>query len=297
MTELQRVQRVAAFIEHNLEGDTSLERLSREAGVSRFHLQRSFKAAVGVTPKQYAEACRLRSLKKNLREGGDVLASVFEAGFGSPSRVYERVDSRLGMTPAQYRKRGAAIEVSHATVKTSLGLLTIAATDRGVCFVQFGASAAELEAELRREYPAAALNPVAKPWPKPLRQWIEALEAHLKGARPRLDLPLDVRATAFQAKVCRYMKSVPYGQVRSYSQVAAGIGKPSAARAVARACASNRTALAIPCHRVIRGSGEISGYRWGVERKRALLEAEKAGQPWQATKKEVAANEREERES
>ena len=153
----------------------------------------------------------------------------------------------------------------------------IGATDRGLCFVQFGESGAELEAELRREYPAAALSAIAKPWPEPLREWIAALEQHLQGSRPRLDLPLDLRATAFQMRVWRYLQSIPYGETRSYAQVAAGIGKPKAARAVARACAGNRVALAIPCHRVIRGSGEPGGYRWGVERKRTLLKAETFG--------------------
>lgn len=264
------------YIERHLEGDVSLGRLSREAGVSRFHLQRSFKAAVGVTPKQYAEACRLRSLKQNLREGGDVLGAVFAAGFGSSSRVYERVDTRLGMTPSEYRKGGASIQITHATVETSLGLLTIGATDRGLCFVQFGDSAEKLEAELRREYPAATITVMREPWWAPFREWIAALEEHLQGTRPRLELPLDLRATAFQMKVWRYLQSIPYGETRSYAQVAAGIGEPKSARAVARACASNRVALAIPCHRVIRGTGEPAGYRWGVERKRALLERERA---------------------
>jgi AraC family transcriptional regulator of adaptative response/methylated-DNA-[protein]-cysteine methyltransferase len=273
------IKRITDYIEGHLEGDVSLERLSREAGVSRFHLQRSFKAAVGVTPKQYAEACRLRSLKRNLREGADVLGSVFAAGFGSSSRVYERVDTRLGMTPSEYRNRGASTEITHATVETSLGLLTIGATDRGLCFVQFGETAKELEEELRREYPAAAITAMREPRPEPFREWIAALEEHLRGSRARLDLPLDLRATAFQMKVWRYLQSIPYGETRSYAQVAAGIGAPKAARAVARACASNRVALAIPCHRVIRGTGKGSGYRWGVERKRALLEAEGRGRP------------------
>jgi AraC family transcriptional regulator, regulatory protein of adaptative response / methylated-DNA-[protein]-cysteine methyltransferase len=273
------IKGITDYIEGHLEGDVSLGRLSREAGVSRFHLQRSFKAAVGVTPKQYAEACRLRSLKQNLREGGDVLESVFAAGFGSSSRVYERVDTRLGMTPSEYRKggssiRNAAIGITHATVETSLGLLMIGATDRGLCFVQFGESAKGLEAELRREYPAAAIAAMREPRPEPFREWIAALEDHLRGTRPRLELPLDLRATAFQMKVWRYLQSIPYGETRSYAQVAAGIGAPKSARAVARACASNRVALAIPCHRVIRGTGELAGYRWGLERKRALLEAE-----------------------
>lgn len=274
MIELLRIRRVTDYIEQHLEGDVSLDRLSREAGVSRFHLQRSFKAAVGVTPKQYAEACRLRSLKQSLREGEEVLGAVFAAGFGSSSRVYERVDTRLGMTPSKYRERGASIEITHATVETSLGLLTIGATDRGLCFVQFGESAEFLEAELRQEYSAAAITPMREPKPEPFRQWIAALEEHLRGSRPHLELPLDLRATAFQMRVWRYLQSIPYGETRSYAQVAQGIGSPRAARAVARACAGNRVALAIPCHRVIRGSGEPAGYRWGLERKRELLERE-----------------------
>jgi AraC family transcriptional regulator, regulatory protein of adaptative response / methylated-DNA-[protein]-cysteine methyltransferase len=274
------IKGITDYIEGHLEGDVSLGRLSREAGVSRFHLQRSFKAAVGVTPKQYAEACRLRSLKQNLREGGDVLESVFAAGFGSSSRVYERVNTRLGMTPLEYRKggssiRNAAIGITHASVETSLGLLMIGATDRGLCFVQFGESVKGLEAELRREYPAAAIAAMREPRPEPFREWIAALEDHLRGTQPRLELPMDLRATAFQMKVWRYLQSIPYGETRSYAQVAAGIGSPKSARAVARACATNRVALAIPCHRVIRGTGEPAGYRWGVERKRALLEAER----------------------
>jgi AraC family transcriptional regulator, regulatory protein of adaptative response / methylated-DNA-[protein]-cysteine methyltransferase len=275
MTELKRVQGIAAYIERNLEGDLTLARLSREAGVSRFHLQRSFKAALGVTPKQYVEACRLRSLKRNLRAGEDVLTATFGAGFGSASRVYERLDSRLGMTPAEYREGAASVAITYATVSTSLGLLTIGATDRGVCFVEFGESAAGLERELRREFPAAELNAVAEPWPEPLREWIEALEQHVKGVRPRLELPLDVRATAFQMRVWSYLQSIPYGETRSYEQVARGIGKPLAVRAVAQACAKNRVALAIPCHRVIRSSGEPGGYKWGLERKRKLLDTER----------------------
>ena len=276
MTEKERAQRVAAYIERNLEGDVSLDRLSKEAGVSRFHLQRSFKKAVGVTPRQFAEACRLRSLKKNLRESGDLLDAVYGAGFGSASRVYERVDSRLGMTPGQYRGGAVWIGVTYATVKTPLGLLMIGATDRGVSFVQFGDSADALEAELRREFPGANITPAMKPWPKPLREWIAALNDHLKGAGPLLDLPLDLRATAFQMRVWLYLQSIPYGETRTYKDVAVAIGKPKSSRAVAQACAANRTALLIPCHRVIRASGQLSGYRWGVERKKQLLEQERS---------------------
>jgi AraC family transcriptional regulator, regulatory protein of adaptative response / methylated-DNA-[protein]-cysteine methyltransferase len=275
VTQLQTIQQVASYIEQHLEGDISLARLGQEAGISPFHLQRSFKAAVGVTPKQYAEACRLRSLKSSLRAGEDILQSMFASGFGSPSRVYERIDTRLGMTPAEYRGGGAAIEITFVAVTTSLGLLMIGATDRGLCFVQFGDSQGKLQDALRSEYPGADLKPMPTPWPQPFHAWISALEQHLNASQP-LDLPLDIRATAFQMKVWRYLQSIPRGEVRSYGEVAAAIGQPTAARAVAGACAKNRVALVIPCHRVIRGSGELGGYRWGLARKRALLDREKA---------------------
>ncbi len=273
VTQLQTIHRVAAYIEQHLEGDISLARLGQEAALSPFHLQRCFKAAVGVTPKQYAEACRLRSLKSNLRAGEDILQSVYASGFGSPSRVYERIDTRLGMTPAEYREGGVQIEITFVTVKTALGPLMIGATDRGLCFVQFGDTARDLETALRSEYPAAHLKPMPTPWPQPFEAWISKLEEHLEGNRAS-DLPLDIQATAFQMKVWRYLQSIPSGEVRSYGEVAAAIGQPNAARAVATACAKNRVALVIPCHRVIRGSGELGGYRWGLARKRELLERE-----------------------
>jgi AraC family transcriptional regulator of adaptative response/methylated-DNA-[protein]-cysteine methyltransferase len=268
------IPQVAAYIEEHLEEDISLARLGKEAGLSPFHLQRTFKAAVGVTPKQYAEACRLRSLRKNLRAGEDILQSVFASGFGSPSRVYERVDTRLGMTPAEYKNGGVAVEITFVTVATSLGPLMIGATDRGLCFVQFGDNSPQLQDALRAEYPAADLKPMATPWPEPFHAWIAALEQHLSGNQRALDLPLDIRATAFQMKVWRYLQSIPQGEVRSYSEVAAAIGQPTATRAVATACANNRVALVIPCHRVIRASGELGGYRWGLNRKQKLLELE-----------------------
>jgi AraC family transcriptional regulator of adaptative response/methylated-DNA-[protein]-cysteine methyltransferase len=270
------IHQAAAYIQANCERELPLRTLSREAGLSPFHFQRSFKSVVGVTPKQYQEACRLRTLKLELREGDDVLQAIFAAGFGSTSRVYERVDTRLGMTPSEYRAGGAQVGITHATIHTRLGLLTIGATDRGLCFVQFGASEDELIGALRREYPSACLSALPKPWPEPFWEWMRALERHLEGASGGLDLPLDIRATAFQMKVWRYLQSIPYGQTRSYREVAEGIGQPMAARAVATACARNRVALVIPCHRVIRGTGEPGGYRWGLERKRALLEGEQA---------------------
>jgi AraC family transcriptional regulator of adaptative response/methylated-DNA-[protein]-cysteine methyltransferase len=237
---------------------------------------RSFKKQTGVTPGEYAEAERVRRLKGALRESQDVTAAVYDAGFGSPSRVYERADTRLGMTPLQYRKGGQGVAITYASVETAVGLLGIGATDRGLCFVQFGQSEVELAAALRREYPAAQIAPMTEPHPPEFARWIEALDEHLAGSRPRLDLPLDIRATAFQMRVWNYLQSIPYGEVQSYTEVAEGIGSPRAARAVARACASNTVALAIPCHRVIRGTGELGGYRWGLGRKRALIDRERA---------------------
>jgi AraC family transcriptional regulator of adaptative response/methylated-DNA-[protein]-cysteine methyltransferase len=237
---------------------------------------RRFKQVMGITPGEYAEALRMRRLKGALRESEDVTAAVYDAGFGSSSRVYERADTRLGMTPLQYRRGGQGVAITYATSPSALGLLAIGATDRGLCFVQFGQSEEDLSAALRREYPAAQIVPMEQPHPPEFARWIAALDEHLAGNRPRLDLPLDIRATAFQMRVWNYLQSIPYGEVQSYGEVAAGIGKPSAVRAVARACASNTVALAIPCHRVIRGTGELGGYRWGLARKRALIDRERA---------------------
>jgi AraC family transcriptional regulator of adaptative response/methylated-DNA-[protein]-cysteine methyltransferase len=218
----------------------------------------------------------LRTLRKELRAGEGILQSIFASGFGSASRVYERVDTRLGMTPAEYRGGGQGVAISHVTIATGFGLLLIGATDRGICFVQFGESQQALTAALRTEYPNASIAALEKPWPHHLAAWAKAIDEHLRGNQPHIDLPLDIRATAFQMKVWRYLQSIPYGEVRSYGEVAQAIGQPSAARAVAGACARNRVALLVPCHRVIRGTGELGGYRWGLERKRLLIDLERS---------------------
>ena len=273
----ERVRELCRYIEAHPEEAPDLAELAARAGLSRFHLQRRFKAVTGVTPKEYVEACRVRLLKRSLRASGDVTAAVYDAGFGSSSRVYERADTRLGMTPKQYRRGGAGVAIRYAGADTPLGRVLIGATDRGICFVQFGDCDEELAAALRREYPGAEAAPMEQPRAPEFERWMAALRAHLAGDLPQLDLPLDIRATAFQMRVWKYLQSIPYGEVQSYGEVAAGIGKPRAARAVARACSANRVALAIPCHRVIRGSGELGGYRWGLERKRTLLDLERHG--------------------
>jgi AraC family transcriptional regulator, regulatory protein of adaptative response / methylated-DNA-[protein]-cysteine methyltransferase len=253
----------------------TLRELSRRAGLSPFHLQRQFKALTGVTPRQFAEAHRLQALKYELRSQQPVTDAIYAAGFSSSSRVYERLDTSLGMTPAEYRAGGKGVSISYVAVRSPLGMMMVGATDRGLCSLQFGESRAQLLAMLRREYPAAAIEEMKRPYPAHFRLWMKSLLRHLRGQQPRLDLPVNVRATAFQLKVWTYLQSIPYGAVESYSEVARAIGHPKAARAVARACASNRVAVVIPCHRVIRGNGGLGGYRWGLARKRLLIDRER----------------------
>jgi len=269
-----RIHELCRYIEAHVSEPLTLEQLAERAGLSRFHLQRTFKSVVGLSPKKYLEACRLQSLKGALRQSKDVTGAVYEAGFGSPSRVYERSDTRLGMTPNGYRQGGRGVGITHVTVESPLGPLMVAATDRGLCFVQFGANEAVLLDALRREYPGARLEPMAQPASPEFQRWMDALNGYLAGEQPSLDLPLDVRATAFQMRVWNYLQSIPRGEVRSYAEVAAAVGRASAVRAVAGACAANRVAVVVPCHRVIRGSGDLGGYRWGVDRKRRLLALE-----------------------
>lgn len=272
----QVVHELARQIEAQPEQSISLEQLAKRAGYSPFHLQRSFKAIMGSSPKEYQTAARVRLLKKELRNESPVADAIYQAGFGSGSRVYEKADGHLGMTPSEYRSGGKGLTISYASEHTPLGLMMIGATDRGICFLQFGDTDAGLAAALEQQFPAATVQPMPDTYKKQFDSWMAALNRHLRGLEPQLDLPLDVRGTAFQLIVWRYLQKLPYGEVRSYSEVATAIGKPSAARAVARACASNSVALLIPCHRVVRGTGELGGYRWGMQRKRVLLDTERA---------------------
>jgi AraC family transcriptional regulator of adaptative response/methylated-DNA-[protein]-cysteine methyltransferase len=249
----------------------SLEDMARITGYSAFHLQRKFKAVVGVSPKQFQARCRMDRMKQGLLGEGTVTEAMYEAGFGSSSRLYEKVDRELGMTPAQYKARGRGVGISYVVLSTTLGWVLIAATDRGLCSLQLGDEAGVLVEALEREFPAAVLTAVEAPYPEALRLWHEAIQGFVAGRPIEAGLPLDVRGTAFQASVWQYLQTIPSGETRSYQEVAAGIGKPTATRAVANACGRNPVALAVPCHRVIRGTGELGGYRWGVERKRLLL--------------------------
>ncbi len=275
--ETAQIRSLCDFIRRNFDSGEplTLRELSRQAGVSPFHLQRRFKAVTGVTPRQFVEACRLEALKSGLRSQKPVTEAIYHAGFGSSSRVYERVDTRLGITPAAYRAGGQGVSISYVCVNSPVGMMMVGATDRGLCSLQFGESRVELLAMLRREYPAALLQPMKRPYPHQFRLWMDSLFRHLGGRQPHLDLPVNVRATAFQLKVWTYLQSIPSGKVESYSEVAKAIGHPKAPRAVARACASNHVAIVIPCHRVIRGNGELGGYRWGLARKRVLVDREK----------------------
>jgi len=275
--ETRKMHELCRYIEEHASAGERLDlaALAAHTGLSRFHLQRRFKAVLGVTPREYAEAYRLRRLKSELRHSQDVTEAVYSAGFGSSSRVYERAGTRLGMTPRQYRRGGEGMAINYSCAETPGGLMMLGATDRGLCFLQFGESEQALAAALHGEYPAAQIGPMSQARLPEFRAWMGELRRHLEGERPEFDLPLDIRATAFQIRVWNYLQGIPYGQVKSYAEVAAGIGRPTAARAVARACASNPVALVIPCHRVIRGSGELGGYRWGLEVKEALLARER----------------------
>jgi AraC family transcriptional regulator of adaptative response/methylated-DNA-[protein]-cysteine methyltransferase len=231
-----------------------------------------FKDVLGVTPRQYADALRLRAFKAQLREGAPVTEAIYAAGYSSPSRIYEDADRTLGMTPAAYRRGAPGVTIAYTMRETSLGWLLTAQTGRGLCAVGLYDSPTQAKAALRAEFTEALLTEDDAA----LGMHVDAILEHIDGANPALDLALDVRATAFQRRVWQALREIPRGETRTYSEVAAVIGAPNAVRAVANACAHNSAAIIIPCHRVIGKSGALTGYRWGVERKRALLEREAA---------------------
>jgi AraC family transcriptional regulator of adaptative response/methylated-DNA-[protein]-cysteine methyltransferase len=264
---------ICRYIEQHLDEPITLERLGKAFHQSPFHLQRGFKAAIGITPREYADSCRLRTLKRNLQAGNNVTRAMYDAGYGSSSRLYEKTAAQLGMTPDKYRRGSVAAVIPYACADSPLGRMLIAATDRGICSIQFGETDEELIGGLKHEFPFA----VRKLDEGGLQAWIETLLSKMTGRELNAALPLDIRATAFQRRVWTYLQSIPFGEKRSYTDVAKAIGQPRAVRAVARACATNPAAVAIPCHRVVREDGSTSGYRWGVERKRALLKMETRG--------------------
>lgn len=273
---VERVRRACAVIETALEQDEegapALGDLAGRVGTSPFHLQRLFKRHLGISPREYADARRLEKVKHLLRSGDGVAGALYEAGYGSASRLYERADAQLGMTPATYKKGGKGAAIAYTIADSSLGRLLVAVTERGVCAVSLGDDDSALTAGLRTEYPAATITRADAR----LMPTVAAILAYLSGAEPALDLPLDLRATGFQWRVWQELRRIPRGETASYQAIAAAIGQPKAVRAVANACANNRVALVIPCHRVVRNDGKIGGYRWGSERKERLLAAEKA---------------------
>jgi AraC family transcriptional regulator, regulatory protein of adaptative response / methylated-DNA-[protein]-cysteine methyltransferase len=269
--QIEMIGRACRFIEERADAPFTLADLGDKLHASPYHLERTFKRFLGITPRQYADALRLERLKANLHEDRDVTTALYDAGYGSSRSLYERAPEHLGMTPATYRRGGRGMEISYTTVQSPLGRLLVARTERGICAVSLGDSDDALAQDLRAEYPEAAIQRDGGH----LGLWVSKLVSHLCGNEPRLDLPLDVRATAFQWRVWQELRKIPYGERRSYSQIAASMGRPKAVRAVANACAANPAALVIPCHRVVRDTGDTGGYRWGAERKRALLSRER----------------------
>jgi AraC family transcriptional regulator of adaptative response/methylated-DNA-[protein]-cysteine methyltransferase len=273
------VMRAREYLEAHVGERVTLDTLAEVAGMSPHHLQRTFTRVVGVSPKRYAAALRAERMKAELRRGGTVSRAVFDAGYGASSRAYDAAEAHLGMTPATYRRGGQGVHIRYVTTPTDLGTLLVAATARGVCAVMLGDDAGALDSALAAEYPNATreredlarLDAGAD-----LRAWTESIAAHLSGTHAELAVPTDVSGTVFQERVWRELRAIPYGETRSYTEVAAAIGAPRAVRAVASACARNRVALVIPCHRVVREGGALGGYRWGLERKRRILAREHA---------------------
>ncbi len=263
-------QRACRAMESDAETSPSLARLSAALGVSATHLQKSFKRVMGISPREYAGARRVAALKSKLRGGQDVTRALYEAGYGSSSRLYEKSSAELGMTPGAYRRGGKGMNISYTIVNSPLGRMLVGATERGVSAVSLADSDGVLEAALIAEYPQAQIHRDDSRF----AAWTKTLERHLNGFEPRLDLPLDLQATAFQRRVWKELQRIPYGETRTYTEVARAIGKPRAIRAVARACATNPVSVIVPCHRVIREDGSLAGYRWGLSRKAALLHAE-----------------------
>lgn len=271
--QTETVRQICRYIEQHLDEPLTLDRLGEAFGLSPFHLQRTFKKALGITPKAYADSCRMGLLKRNLQAGRSVTHALYDAGYSSSSRLYERTASQLGMTPDKYRRGAVAASIRYTCTKSPLGRMLVAATEKGICAIQFGDTDDELVEGLKREFPFA----VRKRDDESMRSWTNTVLSQISGHKLNRSLPLDIQATAFQKRVWTHLQSLPFGTTQSYGGVAKAIGQPSAARAVARACATNRIAVAIPCHRVVREDGEMGGYRWGVERKRTLLELEHQG--------------------
>jgi AraC family transcriptional regulator of adaptative response/methylated-DNA-[protein]-cysteine methyltransferase len=266
------IERARAFLDRHADRAVSLHELASHVRLSPSHLQRSFKRATGFSPKEYQDAQRVKQLKSRLRAGDSVSRATYEAGFGSSSRVYERADRELGMTPAAFRRGGRGVEIAYTIARTPLGRVLVATTERGVCAVELGATDDEVLASLQHDFPHASITRGDERH----AEWIGAVVNAVRDPRHAIDvrIPLDMQGTAFQRRVWKALREIPAGSRRSYGEVAEAVGQPTAARAVARACATNRLAVIVPCHRVVRGDGGLSGYKWGAERKKRLLDDE-----------------------
>lgn len=273
---LQKFVALARFIADNADNRLTLETLSARVHLSSSRMQRVFKSIFGVSPKKFQQAARSERFRQLLRDGVDITDAIFESGYGSTSRVYGQTMHNIGMTPKSYRAGGAGERITWACRPTVLGPILMAATDRGVCFAQFGDDQDALLTQLRREFPRAQLERFDSDGDGRLEHWIDALNGYIQNKQPRPELPLDLRGTAFQIKVWEFLLSLGDGEVVSYSELAQAIDKPKAVRAAASACGANKVAVLVPCHRILRGDGGLGGYRWGLARKRALLDAERA---------------------
>ncbi len=265
------VARAARHLARNEDEGIRLAALASALGSTPGALRRAFRQVAGLTPRAFADAVRVDRFKKELRDGKSVADALYGTGYGSSSRVYERSNAQLGMTPAIYRRGGEGMKIGYAIVNSPLGKILVGATERGVSAVYLGEAEKSLVQALREEYPRAEVSPAAPPF----SQWVRAIVQHLEGKQPRLDLPLDLQATAFQRRVWQELQRIPYGKTRTYSDVARALGRPKAVRAVARACATNPVSIVVPCHRVIREDGSLAGYRWGLSRKQRLLDRER----------------------
>ena len=266
------VQRAAEQLAESTEENARLAEIARTLGTTQATLRRAFLQVTGLAPRQIAEALRVKRFKAMLRAGRSITDALYETGYGSSSRVYERSNAQLGMTPATYRKGGKGMKIGYTVAKSPLGKVLIGATERGVSAVYLGEKESALLAELREEYPQAEIAPAADSF----QRWVREIVQRIDGQQPRMELPLDLHATAFQRRVWQELQRIPRGRTRTYSQVARSLGQPKAVRAVARACATNPVSIVVPCHRVIREDGALAGYRWGLSRKERLLAQERA---------------------
>jgi AraC family transcriptional regulator of adaptative response/methylated-DNA-[protein]-cysteine methyltransferase len=265
------IRRATAILRESEEEPVGISSLAAQLKTSAAKLRRAFHRITGLSPREFSQALRLERLKKLLREGANITEALYECGYGSSSRLYEKTNSQLGMTPASYRKGGAGMRIGYTLVNTTLGKVLVAATERGVSAVYLGESERTLVESLRDEYPRAELFRAAGE-----EGWLREIVRRVEGAPPSLDLPLDVQATVFQRRVWQELQKIPRGTTRTYTQVARALGKPRSVRAVARACSTNPVSIVVPCHRVVRMDGSLAGYRWGMARKQKLLEREAA---------------------